>query len=95
MQWVDIWAQKLEVVGDHQVWAIARDAGAPFSGMALGLPANRRRLRPLRLQFQQALSAAPLIAGTLRRQPMRVGPHHTPIHTCLLKETLRYSTTPR
>ena len=33
--------------------------------------------------------------STLRRQPMRAGPHDTPIHTCLFKETLRYSTTTR
>jgi hypothetical protein len=33
--------------------------------------------------------------STLRRQPMRAGPHHTAIHTCLFKETLRYSTTMR
>jgi hypothetical protein len=44
------WSQNLrlrvpELVGDHQVWAIARDAGVPFSGMALGAPANRPRLR--------------------------------------------------
>ena len=33
--------------------------------------------------------------STLRRQSMRAGSHHTPIHTCPFKETLRYSTTMR
>jgi hypothetical protein len=35
-QRVDIWVRTLELVGDHQVWASTRDAGAPFSRMAWG-----------------------------------------------------------
>ena len=31
----------------------------------------------------------------IARQPMRAGSHHTPIHACPFKETLRYSTTMR
>jgi hypothetical protein len=53
------------------------------------------KIAPLWQQFQQALSATPLITGPLPHQPMRAGPRHMPIHTCPFKETLRYSTTTR
>jgi hypothetical protein len=43
---------KAELLRDHQVWTIARDAGAPFSGMGVG---SRlligAMIAPLRLQL--------------------------------------------
>jgi hypothetical protein len=90
-QWLDIWAPKAELVETIKYGLLH----ATLECHSVGSPWGQAKVAPLRLQFQHAVSAAPLIAGPLLRQPMRAEPHHMPIHTCSFKETLRYSTTRR